>query len=151
MKNKNQCPVCHSTRIKQFNGSQFKKGLQLFKNRVCEDCGTVWQPECPTWAAVFLVIAGILLGSGWLAIQYFTTAGFEQVNALMLHPPAEHSNGPDRGKYIINGLLVVACLMIVRHGVRVLRGNSGKLEVLGNIKTEKVRSSDTKGPPVVTP
>jgi hypothetical protein len=31
-----QCPVCHSAKTKQFNGSQFKKGVQLFKNRVCE-------------------------------------------------------------------------------------------------------------------
>jgi hypothetical protein len=36
MTKKEQCPVCHSAKIKQFNGSQFKKGVQLFKNRVCE-------------------------------------------------------------------------------------------------------------------
>jgi hypothetical protein len=31
-----QCPVCQSAKIKQLNGSQFKKGVQLFKNHVCE-------------------------------------------------------------------------------------------------------------------
>src|ERR1022692_3779957 len=106
-----QCPVCHSAKIKQFNGSQFKRGVQLFKNRVCEDCGTVWQPECPPWVAVFLVIAGILLGSGWLVIQYYTTADFAAVNALMSHSPVAHPTEPDWGKHIVNGLLVASCLM----------------------------------------
>jgi hypothetical protein len=35
-----QYPVCQSAKIKQFNGSQFKKGVRLFKNRVFEGCGT---------------------------------------------------------------------------------------------------------------
>jgi len=51
--------------------------------------------------------------------------------AIFLDEPI---SGPNWGKYLINGLVVAACLMIARHGIRVLRGTAGKLEVLGNLK-----------------
>jgi hypothetical protein len=52
-----KCPICESER----NESQNTEAFQFRKNRHCKQCGTIWTPGAPRWAAALSVICGVLV------------------------------------------------------------------------------------------
>jgi hypothetical protein len=132
-----QCPTCGSSnsRVSQ---TEFRArwGWQPLGNRICEECGTAWRPQCPRWAAV----VSIVLGCAMWAI------------ALALVIPALHKQGlsnfiddlmqnqsRDRDEAILMFVVfVMLALWPFLYGIAVLRGRAGKPMILGKVLSAPV-------------
>jgi hypothetical protein len=74
-----QCPACASTKIraagrheKSFETKQANPWLLAThpaSNQVCQDCWTVWRPQCPRWIAASFISAGIVAIIGWFGVK----------------------------------------------------------------------------------
>lgn len=59
LENDNSCPQCGSTQ--QSVKAKTSTGFQFASNRRCLNCGCIWTPRCPTWAAIASLLAGVFV------------------------------------------------------------------------------------------
>ncbi len=133
MSDQKQCPACQSAKIKTASGQFASSPSQAVNNLQCEACGTAWRPACSRGLAIFIIIAGIVLPGGVIAIEAAIGRGFADV-AASTGKPTEGSNS---GTWVIVVICVAAMIRCVYYGVKVLRGEAGQLKILGKVSVVK--------------
>ncbi len=112
------CPVCGGSNIKKVDAAAGFQA-QYYKNRVCKDCNSSWNPGCPKLGGIIFVAAGLLLVIGGVAWLYFVWLA------------ATGRGGPFRGggSLIITGLPFIVGFAPLSYGIGVLTGRLGQLEI----------------------
>ena len=98
------CPVCksRSSRVRMPQG-----GVTFAWDRKCRECGSIWQPACPKWAAWMFVGIGLVIGAVGYAV-----AGWE----------------PQLG--VVALCVVVVAKPLIVYGLAVVAGQCGQLRIL---------------------
>ena len=124
-----QCPVCKSLNTQVTKGEFKASGFRAFGNRICERCGTAWQPACPGWAAIVSVMTGVLL-----LLAILVPLGL----FLARHKIPDLSGEDNLNGVAMVGFFVVAGFGFIIYGIAVLCGRAGSMKILGKV----IRSPD---------
>ncbi len=134
------CPECSSSRTAAIK--QNSLAFQFRANRQCTDCGAVWSPACPRWAALLSIFFG-----GGLALPI--AAGL--VSAIGSGEMKPGKDGFVFGVMIWVGICV-ASISALFYGVRNLGGQGGKVDMIQLGQTSRGQRSKpiptTYRPPV---
>ena len=115
---KMKCPVCSSTENKK--SESYRRTFQFSHDRVCEVCGTVWQPAAGRVAGILAILCGVLVSSA---------SAFGIVASVASEDWSSKKHGASSSFFF----LVAAFgggLVTVRAGRRVLAGSAGKVEII---------------------
>ena len=123
-----QCPTYQNLKTRTASGQFASSGDQAFKNRTCDACGTTWRPACPRWLAITIIVAGIVLPLGLLALNLAGSQGISELGNTMGRPAqTQPRNG--WGMPAVCGFVMAACGL---YGIRVLYGKAGQMRILVN-------------------
>jgi hypothetical protein len=96
------CPKCGKS---EFTRQRPQGWVSFAWDRVCKDCGTVYSPPTPLWAAIVFIVVGVLLfGAGAISV----------IGLMMSGSPCAAPGG------IFWAFLGVIGLLAIIHGVRSL-------------------------------
>jgi len=145
-KNSKQCPVCGSLRSIKASDRHKATGLQAFANRNCVVCNTTWRPACPSWAAIFFLVAGLVLPGTVILCDVMWARHFHDLQINMPAPvtpaaaPWDFSTKPMTPtvvegdlaylRWVLWTFVIVFGAVAVGYATRVLRGRAGHLEIL---------------------
>lgn len=127
---KNECPTCHSRRVKKKKPGVFEDNMKkpsnfkLTHDRQCRDCGTVWSPGCSRGEAMFAICAGAGLLLGAVVVISFGLYSFFEW--------ADNERRFEQLKaYLAFALFFLGipgtCALVL--GTRVISGKSGAVEI----------------------
>jgi hypothetical protein len=138
-----KCPICGSSNSR-LSLTEFRArwGWQPLGNRICGTCGTAWRPQCPRWAAVVSIVVGCVMWA--CALTLVGVAAHEQGLSSFIDSIVQNES-PDVSK----GILVFAAFILLAlwpflYGIFVLRGQAGKLEILGKVLVAPAGSETTE-------
>ena len=105
------CPICSSTENKR--SEAYRGTFQFSHDRVCEVCGTVWQPAAGRMAGILAILCGVLVSSA-------SAFGIVQ----------DWSSNKHGASFFFLVAAFGGGLVTVRAGRRVLAGSAGKVEII---------------------
>ena len=115
---KMKCPVCSSMENK--SSESYRGTFQFSHDRVCEVCGTVWQPSAGRMAGMLAIICGVLVSSASACCV---------VASFVSEDWSWKKHGASSSSFLVT-LAFFGGLVTVRAGWRVLAGSAGKLEIV---------------------
>jgi len=123
------CPICGSKEIETLRRNDF---FPVRKKRRCVNCHSIWKPQCSKRKAVFLILIGCF-------VFVFFGKGFYQGIEYMIkwHPMPD-----DRGASCVWCVTLPAIIIgigLIVFGSGVLFGKFGKMAILQNTQSKKVR------------
>jgi len=127
-----KCPSCGSSNswvsLTEFRA---RWGWQPLGNRICGGCGTAWRPQCPRWAAVVSIVVGCVMWAGALALG--GVAAHERGLSNFIDSIVQNRSPEVEKAILLFAVFVLLALWPFLYGIAVLRGQAGKLEILGKV------------------
>jgi hypothetical protein len=113
------CPICrsHDTRV-SLSGELPQPGVALraYKNRICNQCQTGWQPRAPLWLGILLTTLPILI----IGAEVYADKQMSEIGATIGKPPSPPSSH--------FGYWFLAVIAI--QGLLITLGIAGKMKIL---------------------